>query len=374
MRAMIGKILKKLGLGHATFRLVAPVYSAKYKRTAAGSPEKAMTLLQETSPDTGSSCCIPPRPLPEAAGAELDIIVPAYNTEQYISRCVSSVLEQETKYRFRLIVVDDGSTDDTGAILDSFPGLTVIHQENRGFSGARNRGLELADAEYLMFLDSDDVLCPGAIEALMSAARENGADIAEGGYVEVDMEGKLLRRHRRAAGIGPATDCFGYPWGKVMKRALFEKLAFPKDYWYEDSVMRQVVYPLVLTGGGKSVGVDQDVVLYTQNRSGITKMSKGKSKSLDSLYITLRLFEDRKQLGLPLTKEYYDYLLGMAVQTYSRTHRQSQAVQQAVFTVYAGFLQRNFPDRHTGNRRLACLEKALRTGDYGSYLAYCKLH
>lgn len=371
---MIGKILKKLGLGHATFRLVAPVYSAKYKRAAAGSPEEALALLHETSPDMGSSCFIPPRCLPETAGAELDIIVPAYNVEKYISRCVSSVLGQETKHSFRLIVIDDGSTDATGSILDSFQGLTVIHQENRGFSGARNRGLELADAEYLMFLDSDDVLCPGAIEALMSAAKESGADIAEGGYAEVDMEGKLLRRHRRAAGIGPATDCFGYPWGKVMKRALFEKLAFPNDYWYEDSMMRQLVYPLVLMGGGKSLGVDQDVVHYTQNSNGITKMSKGKSKSLDSLYITLRLFEDRKQFGLPLTKEYYDYLLSMAVQTYSRTHMQSGEVKRAVFTVYAAFIVENFPDWHTGNRRLACLEKALHTGDYGRYLAYCQLH
>ena len=333
-----------------------------------------MALLHETSPDIGSSCRIPCRQPPAGPAAELDIIVPAYNVEKYISRCVSSVLGQETKYRFRLIVVDDGSTDATGSILDSFQGLTVVHQENRGFSGARNRGLELANAEYLMFLDSDDVLCPGAIEALVSAAKENEADIAEGGYVEVDMEGKLLRRHRRAAGIGPATDCFGYPWGKVMKRELFEKVVFPCNYWYEDSVMRQVVYPLVLMGGGKSVGVDQDVVHYTQNRNGITKMSKGKSKSLDSLYITLRLFEDRKQFDLPLTKEYYDYQLSMAVQTYSRTHLQSGEVQQAIFTVYAGFLQRNFPDWHTGDRRLACLEKALRSGDFGSYLAYCQLH
>ena len=371
---MIAKILKKLGLGHAAYRLAAPFYSSKYKGAAGGKPEEAMALLHETSPDIGSSCRIPCRQPPAGPAAELDIIVPAYNVEKYISRCVSSVLEQETKHSFRLIVIDDGSTDATGSILDSFQGLTVIHQENRGFSGARNRGLELANADYLMFLDSDDCLCPGAIESLMDAAKDQGADIAEGGYSEVDMAGKILRRHRRRAGAGPATDCFGYPWGKVIKRSLFEKIVFPQDYWYEDSVMRQVVYPLVILEEGKAVGVDKDVVFYTQNRNGITQKSKGKQKSLDSLYITLRLFDDRKQLGLPLTMEYYDYLLSMAVQTYSRTHLQSREVQQAIFTVYANFLQRNFPDWHTEDRRLACLEKALRSGDYGSYLAYCRLH
>lgn len=88
----------------------------------------------------------------------------------------------------------------------------------------------------------------------------------------------------------------------------------------------------------------------------------------------MHLFRDRQLFGLPLTEAYYDYLLSMAVQTYSRTHLQSREVQQAIFTVYANFLQSNFPDWHTKDRRLACLEKAMRSGDYGSYLAYCKLH
>ena len=120
--------------------------------------------------------------------------------------------------------------------------------------------------------------------------------------------------------------------------------------------------------------MEDSIVLYRQNPGGITKKSRSRSKSLDSLYITMHLFRDRQLFGLPLTEAYYDYLLSMAVQTYSRTHLQSGEVQQAIFTVYAGFLQRNFPDWHTGDRRLACLEKALRSGDFGSYLAYCQLH
>ena len=89
---MIAKGLKKLGLGQIANRLAAPVYSAKYKQRASGSPEEAMALLHETSPDIGSSCHIPGRPLPEGPAAELDIIVPAYNVEKYIGQCVTSVL------------------------------------------------------------------------------------------------------------------------------------------------------------------------------------------------------------------------------------------------------------------------------------------
>ena len=226
---MIAKILKKLGLGHSAYRLAAPFYSAKYKGAAGGKPEEAMALLRETSPDIGSSCHIPRRQSPAGPAAELDIIVPAYNVEKYISQCVTSVLEQETKHSFRLIVIDDGSTDATGSILDSFQGLTVIHQENRGFSGARNRGLELANADYLMFLDSDDCLCPGAIESLMDAATENNAWIVEGNYTEVDTEGQVIRRHsHRAGALDPVRDCEGYVWGKVIRRELFCELAFPK--------------------------------------------------------------------------------------------------------------------------------------------------
>lgn len=372
---MLAKILKKLGLGHGAYWLAAPFCSARYQGMADASAEEALALLHETSPDIGSSCHVPPRQSPEGPVAELDIIVPAYNVEKYIAQCVCSVLEQETKHSFRLIVIDDGSTDATGSILDSFQGLTVIHQENRGFSGARNRGLELATADYLMFLDSDDCLCPGAIESLMNAAREHGAWIVEGNYIEVDTEGQVIRRHRHKAGtLDPVRDCEGYVWGKVIRRELFRELAFPKDYWYQDSIVRQILLPLAKEQGRSVWGVEDSIVRYRRNPGGITKKSRSRGKSLDSLYITMHLFRDRQSFGLPLTETYYDYLLSMCPQTYSRTHLQSQEVQQAVFTVYADFIQRNFPAWHTENRQLACLEKALRTADYGRYLAYCRLH
>lgn len=78
---MIAKVLKKLGLGHSAYRLAAPFYSAKYKGAAGEKPEEAMALLQTVSPDRGASCCIPPRPAVEEHGADLDIILPAYNVE-----------------------------------------------------------------------------------------------------------------------------------------------------------------------------------------------------------------------------------------------------------------------------------------------------
>lgn len=305
----------------------------------------------------------------------MDIIIPAYNAERYIAQCVESVLSQETAYSFRVLAIDDGSTDSTGDILDGYDGITVIHQENRGFSGARNRGIELATAEYLMFLDADDVLCPGAIEKLMSTAKKNNAGIVEGTYTEVDLNGKPIKRHRHEAGkISPIGGCSGYAWGKIIKRELFSELVFPEGYWYEDSVMRQVLYPLAIKREYPVWGISENVILYRQNPSGITQKGRGSNKSLDSLYITMQLYNDRQMLDLPTTKEYYDYILSMAVQTYRRTRMLRPDIQQAIFIVYRAFILRYFDGWHTENKKLACLEKAIRERDYGNYLAYCQLH
>lgn len=131
---MIAKVLRKLGLGHTAYALAAPFYSMKYGKTDGDDVQAALELLHETSPDPCSSCCAPKRkPCCDENAAELDIIVPAYNVEEYIIRCLDSVMKQHTQYRFRVLAVDDGSTDNTGSILDSYEGISVIHQKNRGF-------------------------------------------------------------------------------------------------------------------------------------------------------------------------------------------------------------------------------------------------
>lgn len=373
---MIAKILRKLGLGHAAYALAAPLFFMKYGETEQGADvQAALELLHETSPDPCSSCYIPPRESRcDESEAELDVIIPAYNVEDFIIRCLDSVTKQQTGYSFRVLAIDDGSTDSTGSILDCYEGITVIHQKNRGLSGARNTGLEHATAEYVLFLDSDDELCEGAIEKLMSAARANDAAIVEGSYTEVDLSGRTIRRHSHHEGPMKATELSGFSCFKVFKQSLFDSLVFPKAYWYEDSIMRQIVCPLAIRNGLPVVGIRDSVAFYRQNPRGITRQSRGRSKCLDSLYITMQLFKDREKYGFPLTPEYYDYILHMAVQTWSRIRFQSDEVQRAVFTVYADFVERSFTGFRTEDRKLAALEKAIHERDYGRYLAYCRLH
>jgi len=105
---------------------------------------------------------------------KLSIIIPAYNAEAYLPQCLDSILAQEHR-GCEVIVVDDGSTDGTAALLERYPDVKVVHQENHGMSTARNRGLDEARGEYILFVDSDDLLTDGALEALV--AELSGEDI-----------------------------------------------------------------------------------------------------------------------------------------------------------------------------------------------------
>lgn len=105
---------------------------------------------------------------------KLSIIIPTYNAEAYLPQCLDSILAQEHS-GCEVIVVDDGSTDGTAALLERYPDVKVVHQENHGMSTARNRGLDEARGEYILFVDSDDLLTEGALATL--ASELTGEDI-----------------------------------------------------------------------------------------------------------------------------------------------------------------------------------------------------
>ena len=112
--------------------------------------------------------------------ALVSIIVPVYGTEAYLSACIESIRGQSHK-NLQIILVDDQSPDRCPEICDDYARedsrILVIHQKNKGVSGARNAGLRRASGEYILFVDSDDELLPDAVEVLMRDAREYGADI-----------------------------------------------------------------------------------------------------------------------------------------------------------------------------------------------------
>lgn len=126
---------------------------------------------------------------------KLSIIVPIYNVELYLRKCVDSLLNQDiSSSEYEIILVDDGSTDNSGAICDEYstlytihhtPTIKVIHRENGGLSAARNTGIVVARGEYIMFVDSDDYIEPNVLGGLLAQAERERLDVLRFDYLNV---------------------------------------------------------------------------------------------------------------------------------------------------------------------------------------------
>ncbi len=131
--------------------------------------------------------------------SKISVIIPVYNTEAYIQRCVDSILWQ-TLNDFELILVDDGSSDNCGSICDEYARqdnrIHVIHQKNKGLSAARNVGLDYVfehfDSDWVSFIDSDDWVYPKYLESLIQAAIENNVQIAACNHLRTKGEKTLI--------------------------------------------------------------------------------------------------------------------------------------------------------------------------------------
>ena len=331
-------------------------------------PETARAVLEEVWQDVHSSCHTRRDPAWLEAGPDLSVILAVYNDDAHICRSVESVLNQRSQYSLELVVVNDGSTDDTAAMLykyESLPNVTVIHQENTGLSGARNAGLSVCRGKYILFHDSDDTLLPGAVENLLTCAHAEQADLVAGGYLEESPQGVRTPGVRYTAPVLPNRAISGMACGKVYRRELFANLQFPLGYWYEDSVVSQILLP----AAKNCRCVEPEVFACFCNAAGISGSSRGKPKSLDSLYITEQLLKDKALFGLPLDSEAYEHFLYMVELTYQRTRLLEPRVIHAVFQ-HQRYLKNTF---FPGQTKGSALEKALCAGNYKRYLWNCEM-
>lgn len=220
----------------------------------------------------------------------ISVIIPVYKVEQYLDECVNSVRNQ-TYQNLQIILVDDGSPDNCGAMCDGYAGqdarITVIHKTNGGLSDARNAGMKIAKGSYLFFVDSDDFLHLRTIELLEKEAERTGADIVMAGtHPFLDGQsctpetlcGKAERLTRMAAMRCFARDGWG-AWGKLYKREIHSEIWFPYGKIHEDeAIMFQILQRCTAF-----VQLEDGLYFYRKREGSITSTSYSVRK-MDWLY------------------------------------------------------------------------------------------
>ena len=186
----------------------------------------------------------------------ISIIVPVYNVKDYLSKCLQSICGQTYK-NLEIILIDDGSSDGSGELCDLFAQrdgrIKVIHQANAGQSAARNRGLAVAQGEFLGFVDSDDWIEPDMYEFLYHLLKENGADISIcSHYIETAVKTRVkhssgqfssFSREEAIRTLVEDKRIRNYMWDKLYKRQLFAGIYFPVNRVFEDiAVSYQIFY------------------------------------------------------------------------------------------------------------------------------------
>ena len=231
--------------------------------------------------------------------AKVSVIVPVYNVEKYIDRCVSSILRQTYK-NIEVILVDDGSPDNCGKIIDDYAKkdsrIKIIHQENAGLSMARNEAIKIATGEYFCFVDSDDYLDDNQIQRLIELLYDYNADISMTHfcYFSGDKVSRSdIKDKAGNTGLGSDTtdivelsniDCirnmhmvtdelYVVMWGKLFKRELFDEIFFPAGRICEDLAILYKIYDRA-----KSVVYSKEVLYFyfKDNANSVTFSIKDK--------------------------------------------------------------------------------------------------
>ena len=220
----------------------------------------------------------------------VSVIIPIYNVELYLDRCIKSVVDQSYE-KIEIILVDDGSTDLCPQICDDWAEkdkkIRVIHKENGGLSDARNVGIETAQGAYLAFVDSDDVIDPDFIELLLKTAYEQNADIVECGvqkfsaeycFVKSEVSRKIFSPEEAMEELINDGDIRQYVWNKLYRRETVGDIRFPVGKLNEDEFW---TYKIV--GRAKRICRISEILYGYYQRPGSIMGTKYGIRRLDAL-------------------------------------------------------------------------------------------
>lgn len=210
---------------------------------------------------------------------KVSVIVPVYNVEKYLDKCLTSIAKQNFDGYEVLVIIDgteDGSEEIARRYEKEFPEkLRVIVQENKGLGGARNTGICKARGEYLAFVDSDDMIHPDFLKDTYTKAKEEAADIVVSDIEYVDEQGNSLKCEPARPGnsdyiqFDKKSKILMWPgaWNKIYKRELFTKehIFYPERLWYEDLATT----PKVILNAGNIAYIPKAYYYYVQREGSI---------------------------------------------------------------------------------------------------------
>lgn len=231
----------------------------------------------------------------------ISLIIPIFNTQEYLEKCLESAINQDYR-NIEIICVDDGSTDNSGRILDDFAGkyktIVAIHQENGGESNARNRGLSVARGDYIGFMDCDDWIEPGMYSRLKDAMEAYDVDMVASGWIK-EFPGRSITVSNQGqvkCGVMNQNELlryvyhrdnyqgFAYMWNKLYKREALcgedgNFLKFPEDL----KLGGDIVYLAQILMNVKSAVYMEESFYHYRQRSGSGSHSKNMEAWLDCL-------------------------------------------------------------------------------------------
>ena len=260
----------------------------------------------------------------------ISIIIPIFNAQKFLAYCLETVTNQ-THTNLEIILIDDGSTDKSGAICETYAKydkrITVVYQKNAGVSAARNEGLRLATGKYIAFVDADDYVHFDAYRQMHTLLKREDADICIGGY---KLSFAFRMEHVQKPFANPSVHVlqnvqtqrglfsrksfyYSTVWNKLYKKELFDGIHFPVDTLFED----EYVTPLLLGKAQKIIAMQDVFYYYFQHEEGISAKMDG-TKVLDILHgkqMQMEYFKTYAQ-GQLYPAALYGYLISL-LHTYS---------------------------------------------------------
>lgn len=291
----------------------------------------------------------------------ISIIVPVYNVEKYLDRCVQSILIQSFK-RFELILVNDGSTDNSFEICQKYrkkdSRVILISQENKGLSAARNTGLNNAHGDYICFIDSDDFIEKDYLKLLLNNLKSNNADISMCEYFLSNEKGKKYSivkfNEPKNISILSGKNTFNYfyedncvpnvvAWNKLYKASLFKELRYKEGYYFEDEfIARPLFY------AAKRVSFLREPLYNYVQRSGSIMDSAWNLKKYEDRQL---MYEERidyfknndRRLYKFAVQQYKDWIIGIDYENCNNLDKLYLSKLQKEYRKYFGIRISNTP-------------------------------